>query len=172
MSELYYIEIAQFQGIGYISKSIRWQTDSIWSHTAAVLRDGSVVESWHKGGVSHVDGGHTNFYTNRLYGLSKNHNAGTKVDLFYIPCTKEQYDGFEAFLLSHIGDKYDFWAVLRFVTRKPYDENDRWFCSEYIAEALCGVNIPLQCRIRTYKMSPQLVGISVVPQFIDQVVTI
>jgi len=104
--------------------------------------------------------------------LSKNHTAGTKVDIFSIDCTKAQVEQFECFLLSQVGEKYDFWAILRFLTRKPFIENSKWFCSELIDYGLRLIEIYLQMRIESYKMPPQLVGISPIPQPIRQIITI
>lgn len=157
----YLIKIAQFQGQGWISKLVRLQTDSNWSHTACILRDNSVIESWHRGGVSHVKLHNLDLQEYEVVDcLGKNHRPGTPVDLFGVWATDEEAEVFEDFLLSHVGEKYDFWAVFRFLTRKPFAENDRWFCSELISQGLVHTGIRLQERIRCYKMSPQLVGIS------------
>lgn len=143
-----HIIIAQYQGKSLISKLIRGQTRSLWSHTAAVLSDGSVIEAWHKGGVSHVKN------------LSVNHTPGTAVDLFRIKCTPEQAAGFEDHLLQIVGKKYDFRSVFRFLTKVPAIINDQWFCTEAVVDALNCNNLYPQCRICPAEMSPQLLGIA------------
>lgn len=171
--DYYPIRYAQYQGRGHISGLIKLQTDSIWSHTAAILRDGSVVEAWHKGGVDHVHNhGLDLIEYDTISCLSKNHKAGTPVNIFGVQATEAQADIFEAFILSQVGEKYDFWAVFRFLTRKPYNENNKWFCTELVAHGLVLAAIHLQERILCYKMSPQLAGISPLGMPITTVVTI
>lgn len=148
------ITLAQYQGTSWVSWCIKTQTRSIWSHSAAVFRDDTVVESWHKVGVDHVDEG------SLILNLSKNHSPGTTVDLFHIDCTKEQADIFEAFLLSQKGMPYDFPSVLRFVTKKSAYENGKWFCSELFIYGTNKAGVFLLVYICPSEVSPQLLGIS------------
>ena len=143
------ITIAQYRGKSFVSWLIKKQTRSVWSHTAAVLRDGSVIESWHVNGVSHVET------------LSTNHSPGTTVDLFRIAATNEQADIFEAALFKMVGLKYDFSSVFRFLSHTPAMLNDKFFCTEAVDEALRPAGIYLQSnRICPAEMSPQIAGIS------------
>ena len=161
------IVIAQYQGVGCISKAIRFQTGrSLWSHTAPVLRDQSIVESWHKGGVSHVDKG------SLILNLSFNHTPGTIVDLFRIEATEKQAEEFEKFLLSQVGMKYDFRSVFRFLTGVPASVNNRWFCSEISSFGLIDIGIYIQQRICPAHISPQLHGISPLMISIGNITTI
>jgi len=146
--------IAQYRGISTVSWVIRGQTRSLWSHTAPILPDFSVVEAWHKVGVDHVDEG------DLIINLSKNHKPGTIVDLFKIEATATQNDDFAAFLLDQVGMPYDFSSVFRFVIHKPASENGKWFCSEVSSFGLNEVKIEIQCRICPSHISPQLHGIS------------
>ena len=82
------IIIAQYQGVSPVSWVIKKQTRSIWSHTAPILPDQSVVEAWYKVGVDHVNEG------SLIANLSKNHRPGTVVDLFRIEATDIQADDF------------------------------------------------------------------------------
>jgi len=148
------ITIAQYQGVSPISWAIKKQTRSIWSHTAPVLPDQSVVEAWHKVGVDHVNEG------SLIANLSKNHKPGTRVDLFKIESTTMQADDFAAFLLDQKGMPYDFASVWRFLIHKPASENGKWFCSEVSSFGLREVKIYIQCRICPAHLSPQLHGIS------------
>jgi len=169
----YLIRTAQYRGRGTVSWVIKKQTDSIWSHSAAISMRNSVYESWLIGGVSHVKETRDNFYDYDLIAcLSKNHKAGTLVDIFGIEATLEQAQAYELFLQSQVGELYDVGAIFRFLTRKSYEDNDRWFCSEYVSHGLKLVDIYLQCRIRSYQMSPKLVGISPLHIPIQTVVTI
>lgn len=58
-------------------------------------------------------------------------------------------------LNSHVGDRYDTVDLLRFLARddkaKP---DDRWICSEFVAEASATAGQPLQARIPAYKLRP------------------
>lgn len=143
-----YITIAQYRGRSFVSWLIKKQTRSIWSHSAAVLQDGSVIEAWHVGGVSHVAD------------LSVNHSKGTQVDLFRIECTQAQADAFEVLLKKDIGKKYDFRSVFRFLSKHSTCIDDRWFCTEVLDHRLKIINIFTQKRICSAEMSPQLLGIS------------
>ena len=160
------ITIAQYRGKSFVSWLIKKQTRSQWSHTAAVLRDGSVIESWHVGGVSHVQ------IFDMIEALSWNHTPGTVVDLFRIEATKEQADIFENELLSMVGQKYDFKSVFRFLSKTPACLNDKLFCSEAIAEALVPTGIELQCRICPAEMSPQITGISPAMKYMRTIITV
>lgn len=155
-----YITIAQYRGRSFVSWLIKKQTRSIWSHSAAVLQDGSVIEAWHVGGVSHVAD------------LSVNHSKGTQVDLFRIECTQAQADKFEELLKADIGKKYDFRSVFRFLSKHPSCDNDKWFCSEEIDHKLRAVGIYTQNRICSAEMSPQLLGISIMLDYLKTVVTV
>jgi len=168
-----HIRIGSFEGRGHISRLIQKQTDHNKSHSCAILRDGSIVEACHKVGVDHV---HKRGLDLQEYDtikcLSKNHNSGTPVDILGIESTEEQAEVFERFLLEQEGEAYDFWAIFRFLTRKPYAENNKWFCSELIAHGLIKAGIHIQERIPSYKMSPKLVDISPLLIPIQTVVTI
>lgn len=111
------MKILAYQGISLVSKAIRWQTRSPWSHIGILLSDGRTVEAWHKGGVV--------ISANQR----KNHTIGTKIAVFRIDF--EFYEEkVEASLLSEVGKKYDFRSVFRFVSRRNAPADDRWFCSE------------------------------------------
>lgn len=160
------IRIANYQGRSFPSWLIRRQTRSLWGHSLVIHRDDSITESWYRGGgVSHVDEG------NLTLNLSKNHTDQTIVDIFHIESTDAQARHFEDFVLSQVGMKYDLKSVLRFVTKRPATENNRWFCSELVAHGLQKSGIYLQKRIKSAHMSPQLVGISPIMCYMGHVVT-
>lgn len=106
-----------YQGISAISKAIRWQTRSKYSHIGIELDDGSVVEAWHKGGVQHSESFRTL------------HTPGTKVDVYRVTLPVD-VDSFEKWLLEQVGKQYDFRSVARFLTRREVPLDDKWFCSE------------------------------------------
>ena len=117
------MDVLLYRGISPISRLIRWQTRSLYSHAALRLSDGSVVEAWHVGGVRHTDG----------YWVD--HMAGTKVDVYRI-CAPFDEDAAEKFALAQVGKAYDFKSVFRFLTRRKVQLDDRWFCSELVEVAL------------------------------------
>ena len=134
--------IALYRGRSWISKAIRWQTRSVYSHAAWVMADGSVIEAW-QSGVRHVAN------------LSVAHTPETVVDLFSIPNMIDHYrDHVEDWLISQLGKGYDYRGVLRFLTRRQGTNPDRWFCSELVAEACNQKWLPLLRRIKSSSVSP------------------
>jgi len=143
------MKILAYQGISPISRAIRWQTRSLYSHIGVELDDGTVVEAWHKGGVQ------------RSRDFAAIHTRGTLVDVFGIGPDIDS-DAAEKWLLEQVGKAYDFRSVFRFLTRRHAPANDRWFCSE-LAESACligGVHLlngtPSEHSPRDIVMSPCL----------------
>ena len=143
--------ILLYKGKSLISKAIRWRTWGDYSHAAWWLRDGSVVEAWHKGGVQRVDS------------PSTLHQPGTEIDVFDfrgadIPVC---HPAAEKFLLDQVGKQYDFAAVLRGFTFRLMRENpDRWFCSELCHAAAKAGGLPLLSRVSDWKVHPTLLSYS------------
>lgn len=137
--------ILQYRGISWVSRLIRWQTRSCYSHSAVMLRDGSVVEAWHRGGVLRSD-------------YDTNHTPGTVVDVFTIeaPLAANQM---ESFLLDQLHLKYDWRGVLRFLTRRGPHPNRRWFCSELVAAAARAGGVHL-LHLAPEMVSPRDIGAS------------
>jgi len=111
------MKMLAYKGIGLISKAIQIQTDSPYSHIGILLKDQTVVEAWHRGGVSHVRG------------IGTNHKTGTPVDVFDITCPFDE-EVATKWLLMQVGKRYDFAGVARFVARRIHEAPDKWFCSE------------------------------------------
>lgn len=148
------MRILAYKGISPISKAIRWQTRSEFSHIAVELDDSSIIEAWHKGGVQHVDSFRTL------------HTAGTQVVAYKLgfDLTEEERTDLESWLKKQVGKKYDFMSVARFVTRRKVPANDKWFCSElaeqgfvYINRRLLNGN-PSEHSPRDTVMSPLLIS--------------
>lgn len=142
------IQIALYKGKSTISRLIRWQTRSQYSHAAALLDDGSVIEAWHIGGVRHAPS------------LMANHTPGTQVDIYTVPCAVRQQKVYETFLVAQIGKKYDFKSVFRFASHVSARETGKWFCSELVTAALNEANLNPLARINPAEVSPQLLSIS------------
>lgn len=131
-----------FRGKGIISALIRWQTRGQFSHAALLMRDGRIVESWQGVGV-------------RVHTLN-NWEGVTKFDV--VGMTDEQFDVAINFALSKLGKSYDYWAIVRFISRKRMPNNDRWFCSELTVAALEHAGIKLLERIEAYEVSPGMLS--------------
>lgn len=138
------MKIVLCQGKTLISKLIRWQTRSQYSHVAIVLDDGSILESWHKGGVQHNKD------------LSVRHSKGTVIDLYDIVVTKEQETKIISFFTKQLGKKYDFKMVLRFLTHgsEAGGIKYRWFCSEIVFAAFQYAGINLLENTRAWECPP------------------
>jgi len=148
------MKVLLYQGRSWISKAIKWQTRSKYSHVAVELNDGSVIEAWHKGGVRRIINpwvGHTN---------------RTRVDFFsvnadFAPATLETW------LRQQVGMKYDFGAIARFMSRRNEPADDRWFCSELVTYGfrVAGLDL-LHESIPASHVSPRDVSISPYLDFI------
>jgi hypothetical protein len=133
-----------FRGRGIISSLIRWQTRGTYSHAAFLLRDGRIVEAWQGRGV-HV----------------RELDSFDGIARFSIPeMTDEQWDVALGYALSQVGKGYDYWGVLRFLSRRMQPENDRWFCSELVVESLNQAGVYPFKRTRPSEVSPGLLSIS------------
>lgn len=152
-----------WHGKGIISKGIRFQTRSPYSHISAGIsremvliyldwlaennfpippqiqaRDADmVIEAWHTGGVQY-----------RPFGVG--HASGTRVDVYTIQ-QPVNYCVMMHFLMKQVGKKYDFRNIFRFIARTEPAYNDKWFCSELFERAVeesieeyRGVSRPLQ----------------------------
>ena len=164
------IQVANFQGIGAISQSIRLLTYSVYSHTAAHFTEdmevdiagmrhfiaaGSVIEAW-AGGVRLVPS------------LSAQHTPGTKVDLMQhkTPLTRDQEQIAAKFLMGHVlkKTKYAYRNVLRFVPivrivmPEPPPLNylrTRVYCTELVLEAFIACGRPLFERCPAWEVPPR-----------------
>ncbi len=116
------MKILAYQGISFVSRLIRWQTRSIYSHVAVELPNGTMIEAWHKGGVIHREDFH------------EGHTTGTKVTVFSVNADFNRAEVMD-YLLSQVGQKYDFKSVFRFLTRRMAPNNSAKFCSELVGIA-------------------------------------
>lgn len=133
-----------FHGRGIISSLIRWQTRGNYSHAALLLPNGQILESWQGAGV-------------RVKTL-KNWDG---IDIYHVDGIKsDQWVSAIKFAEAQLGKKYDYRAILRFLTRKKLSSNDRWFCSELVFEALRQAGVKLLDRIDSSAVSPSTLSIS------------
>jgi uncharacterized protein YycO len=139
------MKILLFRGRGLISWLIRFQTDSPYSHAAIVIGD-TLYEAWQGAGVRKMP-----------YSEHKQRNSTADVDVFEltVPCDVEKV---QAYLESRVGKGYDYWGVIRFVTRKHLPENDKDFCSEYVFAGVQDGGVKLLERTEPCEVSPGLLG--------------
>ena len=154
------IQIAAYQGKSFISRLIRWQTRSKFSHIAIrftediwvnlggrekYIHAGNVIEAW-KGGVRMA--------TN----ISESHDLGTRVDFFEFvePLTQEETQTMASFLVRQIGKGYDYLAIVRFLTRDPIShwQKTKWFCSELAFETSLTAGRNLLERTDAWRVPP------------------
>jgi uncharacterized protein YycO len=142
--------IAIYRGKSAVSRIIRAFNWSPYSHVAWVDDDDfSVIEAWHRGGVTHVASPNVN------------HTPGTMVDIFYVTSEQAfQTEIIRQFLKDQVGKKYDFAGILGFIFRATrLQRKQKWFCSELVAEAYATAGLPL-LRIPSYKIYPGMLAAS------------
>ena len=150
------MRIALYQGRGLLSRAIRFQTRSKYSHAAFLLNDGSVIEAWQPC-VRHVmpcaPGGHGE----PLFALSKQHTPGTVVDIFQFvtPLDKFETSKLEYLAKCDIGTPYDYKSIVRFLTRERGDGSKRkLFCSEQVFSRCAQVGRLLLQRTEPWRVPP------------------
>jgi uncharacterized protein YycO len=140
------MKVLQYRGRGLISRSIRFQTRSVYSHSALAFSDGDIIEAWHTEGVRWI----TDPFDR--------HDLNTLIDVYGIHGVVDDYMA-RVFAEAQIGKKYDFWTVGRFLTRRTAPRNDRWFCSELVLTILKEGGLEL-LHGNYSEMSPRDVAIS------------
>ena len=123
------MRILQYRGHSLVSKAIRFQTRSIYSHSAIQFSDRKVIEAWHTGGKRPWHGS-----VRMLESPFDGHSSGTLIDVFSVD-NRCNYN--EAMIRKtaeqQIGKRYSFVDVFRFLSRTRTSENDKWFCSELVS---------------------------------------
>ena len=139
--------IGLYKGTSMISTLIKWRTWSEYSHVSWINEDGSVIEAWTDGVCQRKS-------------IHEAHRPGTQIDIFDVKMSLEQKARIKLFLKGEIGKKYDYRGVMKFISRRSGDNQDRWFCSELIAAAFNFADVPLLVRIPVYKIYPGLLAYS------------
>ena len=145
------IRILLYKGKSITSRLIEWQTRSPYSHAAIQLSDGRVVEAVGKYGVHVID--------DPRFG----HAPGTEIDAYIYHQAVSAAAEYAAakWLYQQLGKQYDYRSVFRFMSRVPASENDRWFCSELVAEFCDRLYRPLfNSRALSHNVSPRDVSMS------------
>ena len=139
-------KILLFRGRGFVSKLIRWQTNGNYSHAAIQLPTGRLIEAWHKPSKVRL--------RRRLSDLSN-------VEAFDVEgMTVEQWQASVEWLQAQIGKNYDFGGVLRFLTRWRKPQDDAWFCSELVFQAVKEGGVDLLDRVQASQVSPTVLSFS------------
>lgn len=102
--------------------AIRFLTFSRWNHVAIEIDD-YVYEALLSGGVQKT----------KAYDYNINWKRTTLVDIDIPGLNKEAAKNF---LESQLGKPYDWKALFALPFRTDWQDNDSWFCSELVAEAL------------------------------------
>lgn len=141
------MKIVLFKSKGIIGTLIRWQSRGQFSHAALLAETGEVFESREFIGVR------------KLPSLRDAIQKGDVVEVFDIPSmTYAQKMHVIRFCESHLGKKYDYVSVLRFVSRRKESRASRskWFCSELVFDALKDAGVLLFAETHGWEVSPDL----------------
>ena len=165
------IQLAAYQGTSFISRAIRFQTRSVYSHIAVrfteplhvetnehfgkrikvCIEAGEVIEAWSYG-------------VRKVPSLSDAHTPHTKVDLFEFvtPLTYAEEGHMAEFLCAQIGKPYDYQSIVRFLTREPESRSSKskWFCSELAFESVLVAGRELLCNTPAWKVPPAWIPMS------------
>jgi hypothetical protein len=140
------IGVALYRGVSPLSRLIRWQTCSVYSHAALIdLGTNQVWEAWARVGVQ---GPH---------GAGDYHTPGTQVDVFKIvpDLTPTEETRLRRYAEQQMGRGYDYLGVLRFISRRStHDPRAKLFCSEYVDQAFYQAGRPLLFRVNSDRVAP------------------
>ena len=135
-----------FRGKGLISRLIRWQTNGDYSHAAIQFPDGTIYEAWHKPAKF------------RKRPPLKDWSNVEAFDIVGLPedANKTMRDWCE----RHLGAKYDFNGVLRFLTRRRKKKDGKLFCSEAVFDCVRESGVYLLRRVMLAQVSPTVLSFS------------
>lgn len=141
------MRLIQYQGVSAISRLIRWQTRSKYSHSALLLDDGSVIEAWawpYPGRVR------------RVATMSMQHTPRTVVDIFKFTnsLTPAENEEFERIANTFIGRPYAYKNIARFLTRDRGSDTGPVFCSEMVFLCCAKMHRDLLLRTEAWRVPP------------------
>lgn len=139
-------KVLLFRGQGAISKMIKWQTNGNYSHAAIQLPSGAIIEAWHKPAKV------------RLRTPLKDWSNVEAYDVEGM--TLAQWEKAIQWADQQIGKPYDFGGVFRFVTRWRKQQDEKWFCSELVFQAVLEGGVKLLDRITCSQVSPTVLSFS------------
>lgn len=172
------MRIALYQGKSFISRLIRWQTRSQYSHAAFLLDDGSVIEAWQPCVREIVPAGLNRLSPMRhIAALSKQHTPGTTVDIFEFcaPLSRDENRMLEHFARREVGAPYDYASIIRFCTREKdrvYGKSKSVFCSELVFACCANIGRHLLERTEPWRVPPDWIARSPLLKHDETIVTV
>ena len=135
-----------------LSRLIRWQTRSQYSHASVWFTDGKllnfVIESIQGRGVREIPGTYHDAARVKedihLYEV-KTLTLAQKVDIYH-------------YMQKELGKKYDWVHVFMFIWRGKGAHDEKWYCSEIIFEAFRSAGVTLLNNVRAWEVSPGDLG--------------
>lgn len=139
-------DVINFKGKGPLSFTISKFTNSPYVHSALYIGKGKIIES-HWNGVQYRD---LREYKERDFDVFRHPTANKLKRANAIIWAQQQ-----------VGKKYDYFGLIgigfSILTKKrdnPFDDKDRYWCSELIADAYLKSKIHLNVNPKTYLVSP------------------
>ena len=86
-----------------------------------------------------------------LYGVSIHTSNQSVEDFFKLEVTEEQHNEILERAKREIGKPYDYWGLFGFALHRNWQENDKWFCSEYVAAMI-------QPTVKLFNEEPQKIS--------------
>ncbi|MDE2104757.1 MAG: hypothetical protein KGL39_46400 [Patescibacteria group bacterium] len=148
------MKILLHRGTGLVSRLIRWQTRSAYSHAGLLMDDGRVVEAW--------------WPRVRLTPcIGAGHPRCERIDVFVFadPLTALENRIMEMSARKLVGRPYDWQSVARFLTRERSVENRRLFCSELVFEVCHKAGRELLSRTQPWRVPPDWIARSPLLEF-------
>lgn len=144
--------ICLHRGTSLVSRLIRWQQRSRYSHASILLPSGLHYESREGKGV----------LVHKQFTLT---NKSEVVDQFQfiVPLSIEEIATGADFLSKQVGKPYDWWMVFGFVSRSEHEgpsSEGRYFCSELVDHWALAMGRHLLARIDPWEMSPGHIALS------------
>lgn len=183
------MRIALYQGKSFISRLIRWQTRSRYSHAAFLLDNGNVIEAWTPRvreisssskfqvptSLAALRTRNSKLKARNLRALSEQHTPGTTVDIFsfVMGLSKDENRMLEFLARRDVGTPYDYLSILRFCTReKSSDRRHRLFCSEQVFARCEQIGRPLLDRTAAWRVPPDWIARSPQLELEESIVTV
>lgn len=156
--------ITAYRGVSAVSRLIRWQTWSDYSHVGLAAWEDGVALPDVCSGCPTVEAWQTDGVRAGYRGPCAGHIPGTRIDLFEVPAAGTHEKALAAwdFATTQVGRPYDWLGVLRFLPRRAERRagDARWFCSELVMAAFAAAGVELLVRVPASRVSPGLVVLS------------
>jgi uncharacterized protein YycO len=143
------ISVLSYSGKGPMSKLIKWQTRSKYSHSAIMISNGFSTLMFESNPPE----------VTQLLGEPAIVRAESAVSILH-PTVEVDEDRMFRWLTKQVGKKYDKTMVVRFVTRKQETRKSRekWFCSELVYAAFKHVGVDLFRDTEPWEVSPGMLA--------------